>query len=426
MNMKKIIYLVCAAQLLFACGKEEVRQEQVRKEESNEKKQNENKAEAPAKPNQPAEDPKSAEPEKKENAEGGSAEEPKQSTPEKKENAESKPTEQANPEPKVERPSDYILGNRLVVEWKKGVDYLAKLDLDEAIATGSAKSLSWEVLRPYLHLYSTHQDGRVYQLTNEDLNDISLSSIKYISSEYSKDEITFVAKYKGISAQSKQALTFSKQDYFTKRIKPNSEFIKTKFVAGVYRNLALWGGNLFSYDESKYGVQVTDEGKSVSHSRDELSLMAKIILKKYSNVVTSKISFTLDGFKPLSSLRGKLVAIAQPELSDYFKRYEKVRFDLDFLNKNFRAWRKHLEFGIKQGERSWSELLPKRDNSLILEGTNRGDVDLRDLYLENPVFEVIKAKLVGDDLIYTLQFRGVNESVSFTDFPVIVRVRVRK
>ncbi len=424
--MKKIIYLVCAAQLLFACGKEEVRQEQVRKEESNEKKQNENKAEAPAKPNQPAEDPKSAEPEKKENAEGGSAEEPKQSTPEKKENAESKPTEQANPEPKVERPSDYILGNRLVVEWKKGVDYLAKLDLDEAIATGSAKSLSWEVLRPYLHLYSTHQDGRVYQLTNEDLNDISLSSIKYISSEYSKDEITFVAKYKGISAQSKQALTFSKQDYFTKRIKPNSEFIKTKFVAGVYRNLALWGGNLFSYDESKYGVQVTDEGKSVSHSRDELSLMAKIILKKYSNVVTSKISFTLDGFKPLSSLRGKLVAIAQPELSDYFKRYEKVRFDLDFLNKNFRAWRKHLEFGIKQGERSWSELLPKRDNSLILEGTNRGDVDLRDLYLENPVFEVIKAKLVGDDLIYTLQFRGVNESVSFTDFPVIVRVRVRK
>lgn len=426
MNMKKIIYLVCAAQLLFACGKEEVRQEQVRKEESNEKKQNENKAEAPAKPNQPAEDPKSAEPEKKENAEGGSAGEPKQSTPEKKENTESKPTEQANPEPKVERPSDYILGNRLVVEWKKGVDYLAKLDLDEAIATSSAKSLSWEVLRPYLHLYSTHQDGRVYQLTNEDLNDISLSSIKYSSSEYDKDEITFVAKYKGVSAQSRQALTFSKQDYFSKRIKPNSEFIKTKFVAGVYRNLALWGGNLFSYDESKYGVQVTDEGKSVSHSRDELSLMAKIILKKYSNVVTSKISFTLDGFKPLSSLKGKLVAIAQPDLSDYFKRYEKVRFDLNFLNKNFRAWRKHLEFGIKQGERSWSELLPKRDNSLILEGTNRGGVDLRDLYLESPVFEVVKAELVGDDLIYTLQFRGVNESVSFTDFPVIVRVRVRK
>ena len=424
--MKKIIYLVCAAQLLFACGKEEVRQEQVRKEESNEKKQNENKAEAPAKPNQPAEDPKSAEPEKKENAEGGSAGEPKQSTPEKKENTESKPTEQANPEPKVERPSDYILGNRLVVEWKKGVDYLAKLDLDEAIATSSAKSLSWEVLRPYLHLYSTHQDGRVYQLTNEDLNDISLSSIKYSSSEYDKDEITFVAKYKGVSAQSRQALTFSKQDYFSKRIKPNSEFIKTKFVAGVYRNLALWGGNLFSYDESKYGVQVTDEGKSVSHSRDELSLMAKIILKKYSNVVTSKISFTLDGFKPLSSLKGKLVAIAQPDLSDYFKRYEKVRFDLNFLNKNFRAWRKHLEFGIKQGERSWSELLPKRDNSLILEGTNRGGVDLRDLYLESPVFEVVKAELVGDDLIYTLQFRGVNESVSFTDFPVIVRVRVRK
>lgn len=424
--MKKIIYLVCAAQLLFACGKEEVRQEQVRKEEPNEKKQNENKAEAPAKPNQPAEDPKSAEPEKKENVEGGSAEEPKQSTPEKKENAESKPTEQANPEPKVESPSDYILGNRLVVEWKKGVDYLAKLDLDEAIATGSAKSLSWEVLRPYLHLYSTHQDGRVYQLTNEDLNNVSFSSIEYSSSEYNKDEITFVAKYKGTSAQSKQALTFSKQDYFSKRIKPNREFIKTKFVAGVYRNLALWGGNLFSYDESKYGVQVTDEGKSVSHSSDELSLMAKIVLKKYSNVVTSKISFTLDGFKPLSSLKGKLVAIAQPDLSDYFKRYEKVRRDLDFLNKNFRAWRKHLEFGIKQGERSWSELLPKRDNPLILEGTNRGGVDLRDLYLENPVFEVVKAELVGDDLIYTLQFRGVNESVSFTDFPVIVRVRVRK
>ena len=426
MNMKKIIYLVCAAQLLFACGKEEVRQEQVRKEESNEKKQNENKAEAPAKPNQPAEEPKSAEPEKKENAEGGSAEEPKQSTPEKKENTESKPTEQANPEPNVERPSDYILGNRLVVEWKKGVDYLAKLDLDEAIATGSAKSLSWEVLRPYLHLYSTHQDGREYQLTNEDLNNVSFSSIEYSSSEYSKDEITFVAKYKGTSAQSKQALTFSKQDYFAKRIKPNSEFIKTKFVAGVYRNLALWGGNLFSYDESKYGVQVIDEGKSVSHSRDELSLMAKIILKKYSNVVTSKISFTLDGFKPLSSLKGKLVAIAQPDLSDYFKRYERVRLDLDFLNKNFRAWRKYLKFFVRQGERSGSELRLKQENPLILEGTNRGGVDLRDLYLDNPFFEVVNAELDGDELVYTLQFRGVNESVSFTDFPVIVRVRVRK
>ena len=387
--MKKIIYLVCVAQLLFACGKEEVRQEQVRKEESNEKKQNENKTETPAQPSQPAEEPAPA-------------------------------------EPKVERPSDYILGSRLVAEWNKNVDYLAKLDLDEAIATGSAKSLSWEVLRPYLHLYSTHQDGRVYQLTNEDLKDISLSSIKYSSSEYTKDEITFVAKYKGISSQVKQMLSFSKQDYFLKRIKPNSEFIKTKFVAGVYRDLSLWGGNLFSYDQDKYGVLVTNEGKSVNHGRDELSLMANVVMRKYGNVETSKINFNLDGFKPLSSLKGKLVAIAQPELSDYFKRNEKLRLNLDFLNANFKVWRKYLEFGIKQGERSWSELRPKQDNPLILEGTNHGGVDLRDLYLESPVFEVVKAELVGDDLIYTLQFRGVNESVSFTDFPVIVRVRVRK
>ena len=365
MSMKKIIYLVCAAQLLFACGKEEVRQEQVCKETP-----------APA-------------------------------------------------EPKVERPSDYILGSRLVVEWNKNVDYLAKLDLDEAIATGSAKSLSWEVLRPYLHLYSSHQDGRVYQLTNEDLNDISLSSIKYSSSEYNKDEITFVAKYKGVSSQVKQMLSFSKQDYFSKRIKPNSEFIKTKFMNGVYHNLALWGGNLFSYDESKYVVQVTDEGKSVSHGRNELSLKAKIFMRKYGNAELSQINFNLDGFKPLSSLKGKLVAIAQPELSDYFKRNEKLRLNLDFLNANFKVWRKYLEFGIKQGERSWSELRPNPDNS-ILEGTNRGGVDLRDLYLESPVFEVVKAELVGDDLVYTLQFRGVNESVSFTDFPLTVRVLVRK
>jgi len=404
--MKKIIYLVCAAQLLFACGKEKVRQEQVRKEESNEKKQNENKTETPAQPSQPAEEPN---PEKKENAGGGkSSEEP------------------APAEPKVERPSDYILGSRLVVEWNKNVDYLAKLDLDEAIATGSAKSLSWEVLRPYLHLYSTHQDGRVYKLTNEDLNDISLSSIKYSSSEYTKDEITFVAKYKGISAQGKQVLTFSKQDYFSKRIKPNSEFIKTKFVSGIYRDLSPWGGNLFSYDQDKYGVLVTNEGKSVNHGRDDLSLMANVVMREYGNVETSKINFKLDGFKPLSSLKGKLVAIAQPELRDYFKRNEKLRLNLDFLNANFKVWRKYLEFGIKQGERSWSELRPKQDNPLILEGTNHGGVDLRDLYLESPVFEVVKAELVGDDLIYTLQFRGVNESVSFTDFPVIVRVRVRK
>ena len=389
MSMKKIIYLVCVAQLLFACGKEKVRQEQVRKEESNEKKQNENKTETPAQPSQPAEAPAPA-------------------------------------EPKVERPSDYILGSRLVVEWNKNVDYLAKLDLDEAIATGSAKSLSWEVLRPYLHLYSTHQDGRVYELTNEDLNDISLSSIKYSSSEYTKDEITFVAKYKGISAQGKPVLTFSKQDYFSKRIKPNSEFIKTKFVSGIYRDLSPWGGNLFSYDQDKYGVLVTNEGKSVNHSRDELSLMANVVMRKYGNVETSKINFNLDGFKPLSSLKGKLVAIAQPELSDYFKRNEKLRLNLDFLNANFKVWRKYLEFGIKQGERSWSELRPKQDNPLILEGTNHGGVDLRDLYLESPVFEVVKAELVGDDLIYTLQFRGVNESVSFTDFPLTVRVLVRK
>lgn len=387
--MKKIIYLVCAAQLLFACGKEEVRQEQVHKKESNEKKQNENKVEAPAKPSQPAEEP-------------------------------------APTEPKVERPSDYILGSRLVVEWNKNVDYLAKLDLDEAIATGSAKSLSWEVLRPYLHLYSSHQDGRVYQLTNEDLNDISLSSIKYSSSEYDKDEITVVTKYKGVNSQIKQVLTFSKQDYFSKRIKPNSEFIKTKFVSGIYRDLSPWGGNLFSYDQDKYGVLVTNEGKSVNHGRDELSLMANVVMRKYGNVETSKINFNLDGFKPLSSLKGKLVAIAQPDLSDYFKRNEKLRLNLDFLNANFKVWRKYLEFGIKQGERSWSELRPKQDNPLILEGTNHGGVDLRDLYLESPVFEVVNAELVGDDLIYTLQFRGVNESVSFTDFPVIVRVRVRK
>lgn len=386
--MKKIIYLVCVAQLLFACGKEEVRKEQVRKKESNEKKQNENRVEAPAKPSQPAEEPAPA-------------------------------------EPKGERPSDYILGSRLVVEWNRNVDYLAKLDLDEAIATGSAKSLSWEVLRPYLHLYSTHQDGRVYQLTNENLNDISLSSIKYTSSEYDRDEITFVTKYKGVGSQVKQMLSFSKQAYFSKRIKPNSEFIKTKFMNGVYHNLALWGGNLFSYDQDKYGVLVTNEGKSVNHSRDELSLKAKIVMRKYGNAETSQISFTLDGFKPLSSLKGKLIAIAQPELSDYFKRNEKLRLNLDFLNDNFRTWRKYLKFFVRQGERSGSELRPNPDNS-ILEGTNSGGVDLRDLYLESPVFEVVKAEFVGDELVYTLQFRGVNESVSFADFPMTVRVLIRQ
>ena len=220
-------------------------------------------------------------------------------------------------------------------------------------------------------------------------------------------------------------LSFSKQDYFSKRIKPNSEFIKTKFMNGVYHNLALWGGNLFSYDESKYVVQVTDEGKSVSHGRNELSLKAKIFMRKYGNAEPSQINFNLDGFKPLSSLKGKLVAIAQPELSDYFKRNEKLRLDLDLLNKNFRVWRKYLKFFVRQGERSGSELRPNPDNS-ILEGTSHGGVDLRDLYLESPVFEVVKAELVGDDLVYTLQFKGVNESVSFTDFPMTVRVLVRK
>ena len=369
--MKKIIYLVCAAQLLFACGKEEVRQEQVCKETP-----------APA-------------------------------------------------EPKVERPSDYILGSRLVVEWNKNVDYLAKLDLDEAIATGSAKSLSWEVLRPYLHLYSSHQDGRVYQLTNEDLNDISLSSIKYSSSEYNKDEITFVANYKGVSSQVKQMLSFSKQDYFSKRIKPNSEFIKTKFMNGVYHNLALWGGNLFSYDESKYVVQVTDEGKSVSHGRNELSLKAKIFMRKYGNAELSQINFNLDGFKPLSSLKGKLVAVAQPGLRDYFKKNERNRLNLDYLNNVVKlSWLKndsYIQFFVKDdNSRSYSKLVLNKEKVFILKGDVDGGMDLRDLYLENPIFEVVKAELVGDDLIYTLQFRGVNESVSFTDFPLTVRVLVRK
>ncbi len=392
--MKKIIYLVCAAQLLFACGKEEVRQEQVRKKESNEKKQNENKVEAPAKPSQPAEEPAPA-------------------------------------EPKVERPSDHILRSRLVVEWNKNVDYLAKLDLDEAIATGSTKSLSWEVLRPYLHLYSTHQDGRVYQLTNEDLNDISLSSIKYNSSEYDKDEITFVTKYKGVSSQIKQILTFSKQDYFSKRIKPNREFIKTKFVAGVYRDLPLWGGNLFSYDQDKYGVLVTNEGKSVNHGRDELSLMAKIVMKKYGNAETSQISFTLDGFKPLSSLKGKLVAVAQPGLRDYFKKNERNRLNLDYLNNVVKlSWLKddsYIQFFVKDdNRRSYSKLVINKEKVFILKGDVDGGMDLRDLYLENPIFEVVNAELDGDELVYTLQFRGVNESVSFTDFPMTVKVLVRK
>ena len=183
--------------------------------------------------------------------------------------------------------------------------------------------------------------------------------------------------------------------------------------------------NPLSYDQDKYGVLVTNEGKSVNHSRDELSLKAKIVMRKYGNAETSQISFTLDGFKPLSSLKGKLIAIAQPELSDYFKRNEKVRLDLKFLNDNFRTWRKYLKFFVRQGERSGSELRPNPDNS-ILEGTNSGGVDLRDLYLESPVFEVIKAELVGDELVYTLQFRGVNESVSFADFPMIVRVLIRQ
>lgn len=159
--------------------------------------------------------------------------------------------------------------------------------------------------------------------------------------------------------------------------------------------------------------------------------MAKIVLKKYSNAVTSQINFNLDGFKPLSSLKGKLVAVAQPGLRDYFKKNERNRLNLDYLNNVVKlSWLKndsYIQFFVKDdNSRSYSKLVLNKEKVFILKGDVDGGMDLRDLYLENPIFEVVKAELVGDDLIYTLQFRGVNESVSFTDFPLTVRVLVRK
>lgn len=402
---KTIYYLLGTLFLLNACAKKD----EVKPEVKPDKPKTEEPAKKPQGDNQPI--PPKADDQPKE--------------PQKEQPSDPKTEPKTPEEPKSNRPSDYTLGSRLMIRWQEGMTPLKSLDLDALIA-GDASSLSLDKLRPYLHIYSSHTDGTPYTLTQDELKDVSIEQIRYQAHEVGEDEILFKAKYKSISAQAEQRLTFSRQEYFAHRIGENKAEIQTKYLRGVYDQLAVYGSSLLTYDESKYRVEVLEEGKQYSDSQNELTFEVRIYLARHANKLAARARYTLSGFKPLSDLKGNLRVTAQPELRDYLQKYKTRREDLSFLNSNIRVWQRYLKYFVRLGENNYVELLPKSENPFILVGTREGRNDLRTLVLEQPRFEVTKVELLANGYLeYTLQLRGVNDGVSFDHFTLSFTVLPR-
>lgn len=53
------------------------------------------------------------------------------------------------------------------------------------------------------------------------------------------------------------SLLFDKNKYYEGKVTVNTDFIKQKYMRGIYENPSLFNGHIFSYDESAYAVEIS-------------------------------------------------------------------------------------------------------------------------------------------------------------------------
>ena len=312
----------------------------------------------------------------------------------------------------VSKPDDYQMVNGAQAEWKANADYYAKLDFDSFYRLHKVNMFTIENLGRLVDFYSINVGGEKYLFTLEDLEKTVLEDIKY-----EQNQLSFYLRYNNSRSKKRISLLFDKNKYYEGKVTVNTDFIKQKYMRGIYENPSLFNGHIFSYDESAYAVEISTTLKEKSDTGNMLTLHLSMYAKGNGGLLLAEFDKIFTGFKPLSELKNELIAYSTPDLHEFVKNKLKNSNYGDVKNKfsnSIDRWIQYVEFVIKDHDSlQWEK---NKWSKNVLNGLFSS---VKDIYLDNVRFELNSAQLKeigGKRFLYIVfQMIGANDLVLTSD-----------
>ncbi|MDO4691380.1 MAG: hypothetical protein Q4A64_00740 [Porphyromonadaceae bacterium] len=412
--MKKIVWGLALAIALAACGKQNEPVLEPKKPEIEEP----NKKDEPKKEDPKQEEPKGEDP--KEDTPKNDEPKPEQPKPEEPKPDEPKPEQPKPEEPKPDepntKPTDYYIGTRMQVNWGvKPEVYLKAVEFESLFVHNNPQGFTMEKLKPYLKIYSTDLSGKPYTLTDEDLKLVQIVDVRYENSHYGKGSITFKTKYKTYQSDSRHSLPFDRNGFYANKVKLNPSFAGKWYMRGVAKHLALFYGDAVMYDRALYAAELDEQ--SIDYRDSDNTIRFNLVLKYLAtDKELARVPIILSSFKPLTALQQDMFVAQTYQLKEAMKKkmqsYREGRDLTQHIELGISNWIKNVSVGIRQGERAanmlqWEEVSVHGGsvNALTPETGNRNDLDV---YLEDPRFSVVEAKLIGRNLELKLKLNYAN------------------
>ena len=182
-----------------------------------------------------------------------------------------------------------------------------------------------ENLGRLVDFYSINVGGEKYLFTLEDLEKTVLEDIKY-----EQNQLSFYLRYNNSRSKKRISLLFDKNKYYEGKVTVNTDFIKQKYMRGIYENPSLFNGHIFSYDESAYAVEISTTLKEKSDTGNMLTLHLSMYAKGNGGLLLAEFDKIFTGFKPLSELKNELIAYSTPDLHEFVKN--KLKNSKNVLN----------------------------------------------------------------------------------------------
>ena len=335
-----------------------------------------------------------------------------------------KPNDPQNPEDpqkpaEPKKPSDHSMAKRMVVKpiEAKTAELLSTLKIEEFAWGGDKDAIKLADLLPFVTFSSSEQGGQPYTLTAEDLKLLELVDMKYEEGAHGSDALAFKVRYKGIPGSDYLRIPISRREYFLEKFPVDEAFASKYYLGGMVRQFGVYSGEfLKSYDRTKYAVVLSEP--RADHSRNTLTFRGTVNLPRYNKEDLFTLDFEVKGFKPLSSLKGKLTFATSIDLNEWMsgrlKKLKKVddATILSTLQSNPRSWLQLASPGIRLSGTQLAELVWARDGQDLV-GEVSGGLDTRDVYLQNVRFEVKSAHFdrVAATVTIELELTGANEQV---------------
>lgn len=303
----------------------------------------------------------------------------------------------------------------LQAKWKNNEDERYKnFDFETLILNKSKDKYTIDYLKEYIEIYATSHEGSVYELTPEDIAKLKISSIELRGSQYDNTlDIKFT--YDDMLANNSARLSFDRRKFYSDRLQVNKEFVKNRYMRGVYEHIDMFLGDMISYDINVYEIDRNGETpKSKSDYSNTLNFDFNLRYQQ-GDVNLVKLTKEVEGFKPLSDLKEELEIYSSHELMEYMKsKLSSNHAEGDVSKKipDASLWIKKTQLSLKRngGSQSlhWSKPHSKDASSDIIIGEDTKS--MLDVYFERPTFKLVSAVLKDKDLTIKVKLEHVNDT----------------